>query len=291
MFWFFFIACVADKTEAELSVNTPLNIKTGSYPVHYLVSRIYPQGNLECIIPEGEDPPDWNPSPELIASLSTSDLLVANGAGFEKWMETAALSQSKTLYSAEGLDFIYIEGETHSHGKKGEHSHAGIDPHTWSDPIYYQKQAKRIAEKIKELSPDDASRVDSTLATLNEELQRLDVKAKKELSRLQNISFAANHPAYNYLAKRYDLKVRSFDFDPQEPLKSEKDRTALESWHKGGENIYLLWESLPDASVQQSMPQGVKHIYIDPLEQPESGQPYDYIQQFQKNLDRFSAIP
>ena len=67
------------------------------------------------------------------------------------------------------------------------HSHAGIDPHTWSNPVYCQKQAVKVATKLKSLSPKDANLIDANLKSLKQDLDNLDAKAQKDLSRLKNI--------------------------------------------------------------------------------------------------------
>ena len=186
-----FVACTT--TEPVQKPTKSLNIQTTSYPVHYITERLLPKISIKCVLPPGEDPPDWNPNAEQIAQMGQSDLIIANGANFEKWMQTASLPQSKTLYAAQGLSFITLKGKTHSHGKKGAHSHAGVDPHVWSNPIHYQKQATKIAEALKKVDPGKNQTIDANLSRLKEELTILDANASKIFSSLRNIHFAANH--------------------------------------------------------------------------------------------------
>ena len=58
-------------------------VETLSFPASYLVQRL--AGELvkeHCVLPTGEDPVSWNPSPDEIARVQKADLIVGNGAGF-----------------------------------------------------------------------------------------------------------------------------------------------------------------------------------------------------------------
>lgn len=287
LFW----GCTSTSQEKQESHDGVIQIKTTSFPVDYLVRRLLPNAEVTCIIPKGEDPPDWNPTPETIADLQQATKIIANGAGFEKWMETASLPPSIIIYAEQALgtsDIITLAGEkTHSHGKKGEHSHAGKDPHIWSDPLLYQKQAVFIAQQLKGVA--DETEIEANLTTLKADLQGLHSALVAATTQYKSVEFAANHPAYNYLAKRYELNVHSFDFDPEEPPTKEA-LDAFASWNQSSNAQQLLWEEMPSESVQAVFPAGVQHIYIDPLEQPSTDK-YDYVQQMKKNITRIKQIP
>jgi zinc transport system substrate-binding protein len=101
---------------------------------------------------------------------------------------------------------------------------------------------------------------------------------------------ASSHPAYNYLARRYDLDLTAFHFDPAEPLTAEQ-RAAFDAWAAGaGPEPVLLWEAQPEQAVLDSLPAGVKHVVVDPLEQPAEGKRYDYLLQATANLRVFREI-
>ena len=128
-----FLACTDSTEKVPSTLDKPaktLQITTTSFPVDYLTRRLIGDGaSVSCINPVGEDPPDYNPPAEAIANLSKADLIIKNGANFEKWMQTASIPPGKVLDSSKGIKLKTLSGETHSHGKKGSHSHKGFDPH------------------------------------------------------------------------------------------------------------------------------------------------------------------
>jgi zinc transport system substrate-binding protein len=275
--------------DATVEEAPPLRVRTTSFPADFLVARIAGERvDRIHLLPAGEDAPFWQPSAELVASLTDADLIVANGAGFERWMATATLPGSRVVDSSAGLELIEIEARTHSHGARSEHSHAGIDPHTWSDPIVYLQQARTVHDALVAADPDGAEAYGAGLSALAGELEALDVAFQPILSQLKARPLAASHPAFNYLARRYGLSLRSFDFDPEEPPGAEA-LARFEGWADGQEVPVLLWEAPPAEAVVAVFGDPVRHVFVSPLEQPVAGN-YDYIAQARANLRTFDEL-
>ncbi|MFT5686893.1 MAG: zinc transport system substrate-binding protein [Myxococcota bacterium] len=264
------LACTGSPSTAEPSV--PVIVAT-SFPAWYLADRLT-DVEVRCILPPGADPQAWQPDGDLIASLAAADLIVSSGAGFEAWMATAALPESRVVDLSAGLSLIHLEADTHSHGIGGEHSHAGIDPHTWLDPISYRTQAETLAAALPRigLTPVD-------LPGLQTQLDALDADYAAQLSDPRLPVLVANHPAYHYLARHHGLTIPSLDLDPQTP---PEIAPTLPS------GAVLLWETPPADAVMSAIP--VRHIVLDPLEQPPAGATYDYIAQSQANIARLEEL-
>ena len=278
-------ACTGTPTPPEPA--GPLSVQTASFPVDWLVERIgSDRVDRTCIHPAGEDPPDWQPPAEVIASIARADLLFVNGAGFEAWTATATLPTERVIDTSKGLELIEIEAKTHSHGKSGEHSHAGIDPHTWSDPSRFALQGARVAEALSSADPTNASFYASQLAALDSDLKALSETLNASCAPLRETPLAASHPAFNYLAQHCGLRITSFDFDPETP---PADRTEFAQWAADKAPPVLLWEAEPSATVTSAFPENVLHVTLDPLENPtESG--YDYLTQARANADRLTKL-
>lgn len=264
-------------------------VKTTCYPMDWLVSQLAgPRVERELIIPEGQDPVHWQPEPDVVAGLAEADLVVANGAGYEKWMETATLPPGKVVYTAEGLDLIERESVTHSHGVHGDHSHAAIDPHTWSEPGLFVQQAERVAEELERIDPEHSEAYDTALAQLTVTLEELSGAYEELFSEMsEEAALAANHPAYDYLARRYGFAIVSFELDPEE-VSSTEVIEDVEEWRAEVQLPVMLWEELPTPAVEQSLPGDIRHVFVDPLEQPPEGEPYDYTGQAYDNIRRLS---
>ena len=288
-------ACTSDPSvsrppaAADFSTSRPQVITT-SWPVDWLVERIAGDAvDRRNILPIGEDPQSWRPQAELIATLQDADLIVTNGAGYESWIATATLPLTRLVSSANDLDLISMVGPTHSHGRAGVHSHSGTDPHTWSDPLLLLEQARQVHRALERLDPDRGRLYAERLAVLEEELRELHRAYERALSGLQDRPLAANHPAYNYLARRYDLDLESFDFDSQ-TVPTQDQLSSFGTWFSEQETAALLWEAEPAVAVRQAFPASLRHVWIDPLEQPRQGGEYDYLRQAHANVERYRAL-
>jgi len=144
-------------------------VRSLSWPVSWLVERL--AGDLvdhECVVPVGEDPRAWRPSGKLVNELVSADLIVANGAGYEVWTETASLASSRMVMASRGIGVIEHPGVVHNHGD-GSHSHGETDPFLFLDPALFSRQAVRVAAGLRTVLVDSAV-IDDRLAALQAEL-------------------------------------------------------------------------------------------------------------------------
>lgn len=266
----------------------PLEVRTASFPMDWLTERI--AGDFvsrKRLLPAGEDAGRWQPSGVLVAGLAEVDLIVANGAGLEVWMNTASLPESRVLYTGDGADLIELAVSTHSHGD-GEHSHTQIDPHTWLDPMVLTHQAEAIRTSLIIADPSHAQSYASAFTVLEEELVALDRDMAEALGALKASKVATDHSGYNYLVRRYGLTARAFDLDPNEPP-AKVDVDALIAWWGSDSPPVLFWRGPPSAAVVSAFPTEAQHVVVDLLDQPVEGG-YDYLLQAKANLAAFRKI-
>jgi zinc transport system substrate-binding protein len=274
--------------EAPPGAEAPVQIVALSFPAQWLTQRLVGEGVVvERLLPVGEDPPSYQPPPERIAALQDADLIVGNGAGYEAWLTTASLPDSRLVLTAAGLDLITLPETRHRHGAAGEHSHGGLDPHTWMDPLLLIQQADALIEALGRVQPRGGFEERGTV--LKGELGALHVALQAGLAPLSGRRIAANHPAYNYLARRYGLDLTSFQFDPETPPTAES-LAAFDAWATGQAAPMLWWEQAPTEAVRAAFPATVRHVVIDPLEQPPEGGEYDLLRAAQGNLGVLSGI-
>lgn len=266
----------------------PLDLRTTSFPVDWLVRRLAPpEAVVTLIAPRGEDPPSWQPPGPTVEGLQRADLIVAHGAGYEAWMATSLLPADRVVFAAEGLPLIELAGDTHQHGASAPHRHAGTDPHAWSDPLAYLHEAGVIAEALRARRPAQAEAVSQREAALRQQLQSLDAELAAAWAPLAGLPLSASHPAFNYVARRYGLSITSFGFDPEAPPSPEA-LAEWATWSAGG-GRHLLWEAQPSPAVLAAFPPTAVHVVLDPLEQP-AGERYDYIKQSAENIVQIGKI-
>ena len=288
----FAVAACGDKDEggAKKRSGKPV-VWTTFYPTTAFAQRLAgDDAEVHCPVSADDDPIFWKPTREAIAGFQKADLIVINGAGFEKWVANANLPDTKTANTALGFKSRWIEyegsGTPHKHGPDGEeHTHAGLDGHTWLDPILAKKQAAAIRDGLIRLMPKKEADFRNRYAALAKDLDALDAELKTIT--VKDALFA-NHPAYNYLAKRYGWKIVNFDLDPEyQPTEAQIAEIATAKSKTPGR--IMLWEAAPTEQIAKILEgsTGLKSIEFSPCEAPpESG---DYFEAMKANIARLKA--
>ncbi len=245
-------ACGEREPEQGTSFGPPV-VYTTFYPTTYFAQRL--AGDLVevvCPVPPDADAIFWKPATEIISKYQAADLIIVNGAGFEKWVETCSLPLARIVDTAKPLqaDLVRFEsGVTHTHGPAGAHAHEGIDGHTWLDPQNAKVQAGEIASALKKLLPGQVATIDQNAVALAADLDSLDREYQSLVSRYEGELILASHPAYNYLKKRYGLNLVSLDLDPEAMPDAEVIAALAEAQEKSPAR-YILWESAPTSEIK-----------------------------------------
>lgn len=238
----------ADSVGGDAEVYT---LATTFYPTTYIAERLLagvPGVAVVCPTPSDADPAHWRPSADEIGTFQDAELILLNGAGLEGWSSGAALPRSRVIDSSASFsaDLIAVEGRTHSHGPDGDHTHEGVDPHTWLDPMNAIAQAEALADRLQQNHADHAERIRANMQVLRTEFEDLRHRAEALTPRLENTLLVTSHPSYNYLARRAGWTVVNRDIDPEQAIppaalaELEALRTASTQEH-----AILLWESTP----------------------------------------------
>jgi len=219
--------------------------------------------------------------------MGQAALVVGNGKSYEKWLDTVSIPQGRLVLSAAEVKPIPLPGKTHSHGVEGEHSHVGIDPHTWMDPQSYALQAQAVHAGLVGVYPEETAVMDEKLRGLQAQLDALDKQTASLFNSLPPARYSANHPSYNYLFRRYNMEIRSFDVSPTK-VPGPKELGKIQAWAQGDLPAVMLWESEPVGEIKAALG-GIRHLVVDPIEQPVDGN-YDYVSQARANLAAFTEL-
>ncbi len=272
-------------------------VYTTFYPTTYFTQRV--AGDLVEVVnpcPPDADPAFWVPDEATLAAYQKADLIVINGADFEKWVAKASLPRPRMVDTTRPLrgELITIKDAIrHSHGPSGEHTHEGIDGHTWLDPLNARVQAEQIRDALARLRPEHKAAFDKGFAELAADLDKLDARLKVLAPKLADVQLLANHPAWNYLARRYGWKVESYGVDPEE-TPDEKTLERMRAFVAKHPARLMLWEEEPKPEVAEKLKAalGVAHVVFEPgeslsKEQAEAGK--NYLTIMNANIDRLEA--
>lgn len=263
-----------------------LVVYTINYPLQYFAQRIAGE-HAEVILPmpANIDPAFWQPDAKDIASLQQADVILLNGAGYAKWLSRVSLSRRKLVNTSASFSDRYIkitEGITHSHGREGEHSHAGIAFTTWLDFTLAIEQSRAIAEAFSRLRPGSKNIFERNLAMLEQELLDLDRKVREIIASGPNRALVASHPVYQYLKRRYGLKLESVMWESDE-VANEAGWSELALLLKKNSAKWMFWESEPNAeNIARLQSMGVESLVFNPCgNRPVTG---DFLSVMQQNL-------
>jgi zinc/manganese transport system substrate-binding protein len=166
--------------------------------------------NVEVLIPNGQDPHEWEPSAQDIETLNKADLIVQNGfnleAGLQKTLSLAVMEGVKTFIASD-----YIAARTVSPGEgipgSGPDQAVGAaDPHLWTDPLTMKQVVIAMAEYLKNnLKMDETTRAQ----TLENQLDNLNAEIARLVSTLPeaNRKLVTGHESLGYFADRYGFKL------------------------------------------------------------------------------------
>ncbi|MEL6385057.1 MAG: metal ABC transporter substrate-binding protein, partial [Cyanobacteria bacterium J06626_18] len=222
-------------------------VYVANYPLQYFAERIGgEQIQVELPVPGDIDPAFWEPTADELAQLQEADLIILNGATYEKWLQTASLPQTKTVDTAEPFSDRWIaikETVTHQHGPEGEHSHEGTAFTTWVDPTLAIEQAAVIRDRLSAEFPDQADVFAANFEALEDDLVAIDeqIETIVTASPQQDQPLVASHPVYDYFAERYGLNLQSVLWEP-ESFPEEEQWTELEAMLAEHPAAWMMWE-------------------------------------------------
>jgi len=263
-----------------------------NYPLLYFAERLAGDFvELRFDAPGDEDPAFWEPEDATIASMQGADLVLLNGADYEKWLQQVTLPGRILVDTSASFaeDFIEEEGAVvHTHGDGEEHSHDGIAFTTWLDFRQAARQVETASEALQRLLPDHRAEIVRREEGLQEDLAGLDEAMQGLAERIGDQAIVASHPVYQYLERRYGLSLRSVHWEPEE-VPGEEALAELEAILEEHPAQWMLWEGEPeDESVELLAERGLGSVVFDPCgNRPDAG---DWLSVMRENLVRLEAL-
>lgn len=268
----------ASGTTPDVAAATPERarplVAVTNAPLAAMVERIAGEWvDVELPIPNGVDPPFWKPEPEAVLRMQGADLVLLNGATYERWLPTVQLPMSRTVdtgSSFRGQLMDLADEVVHSHGPEGEHSHRGKAFTTWLDFSLAAQQARAVGEAIATRlpaiagNPERAAAVRANAQALADQLRGLSLRCEAAGRHLQGQTVLASHPVFDYLARRAGLALQSVHWEPGEmPSADEWQRfDALRTAHPA---TLMLWEGEPGEETRRELDgRGIAVLVFDP---------------------------
>ena len=280
----------AKKKQKAENPDQKLKVFTVNYPLYYFAERIGGEYiDLIYPVPNDVDPAYW--VPKRLEEIQSVDLILANGAGYAKWMGKVSLPASKIVNTSKKSEDKYIkieEGATHSHGNTGAHVHYGYAFTTWLDFKIATGQAEAIKEAFIKKLPKHKDDISKNFNELKFELNDLDRSMALIGDMLKEKTVFVSHPVYQYMGKAYNINIISEHWEPGE-MPDDKQ------WHGFKQNLdhhpsnLMLWEGqLSDEIISSLMESGVQSTVFDPCaNKPMEG---DFMSVMNANIDSIRTL-
>jgi zinc transport system substrate-binding protein len=280
-----------DEGGASPSSERTAVVSVSNYPLQYFTERLAPWIDVQFPAQVVGDPAFWKPSVVDISSMQEADLVILNGASYERWLANVSLSQAKLLDTSQGVTdkLIALAGHTsHSHGPEGEHEHAHIAFTLWLDLTLAQEQVKALSTALVKKCPLRRAEIEESASALIAELASLDSQLKAVVSRAADRPVLFSHPVYQYVEKRYGMNGRSLHWEP-DAMPDEarwKELAGLVTTHPAK---WMIWESQPLPKIVTKLGEiGIQSVVFDPCAgKPEQG---DFMSVMKRNVAELGKI-
>ncbi len=212
LFLLFFLlsGCAQDpgKPAVPAQTGSGLQVVTSISPLADLIKNVGgDKVQVIALVKPGNDPHDYEPTPEDVRLVATARIFFANGAGEEPYLErlvkNAASPDLKLITLSEGLEIL-------DKGGSGDYADTG-NPHLWLDVHNAEAYVRKIRDSLSEVSPQNKDYFEERAGKYLEELDQLDKYITTEISSIpqSNRQMVVFHAAWPYFAKRYNLELKS----------------------------------------------------------------------------------
>lgn len=290
------------KSPNDNKEETKLTITASFYPLAEFSAQVGGDKiNLIKITPAGVSPHDYEPTAKEIEKVSSADIFIFNGGGFDPWAErlskTLKKKDIKTIEMTAHFELLDMDdNRNHENDARGQEDdsaapeHDGeFDPHIWTDPVWAQEEVNMIMRALIDIDPTNADYYKEKAANYKNRLKELDKKYSEGLKDCEIRYAIASHSAFNYLAQRYNIEFRSIALSPNDEP-SSREIAALVKLAKEENIEYVFFETLVSPKIAETIAREakIKTLVLNPVEgltDKEIAEGVDYIEIMEKNLD------
>ncbi|HBW08486.1 MAG: metal ABC transporter substrate-binding protein [Pseudomonas sp. BICA1-14] len=184
----------------------------------------------------------YEPSPDDAKALLRADLIIANGLGFEPWLERLLASsepKGKRIDASAGVVPLMLD----------EDGEAVPDPHAWQSLTNAEIYVRNIAKALGELDPANLNvyieRRDAYLTRLHALLKKADAQIAGLPTSQRKV--VTSHDAFGYLGQAWQLK-----FIAPQGLSTHDEPSAAEV----------------AALIRQIRSEGVRAVFVENIRDP-----------------------
>jgi zinc/manganese transport system substrate-binding protein len=168
------------------------------------------QANVTVLIPNGQDPHEWEPSAKDIETLMKADLIIQNGLGLEgglqKTLSQAAKAGVKTFIASRYITVRKVGKGEGIPNSGADQAIGSPDPHIWTDPLTMKQVVSALTDYLSANLEMDVS---TNAKDLENRLDSLNTEITKDVNKLPEADrkLVTGHESLGYFAQRYGFKL------------------------------------------------------------------------------------
>lgn len=252
------------------------------YPYYLVLKEIKaPNDTIQVLIPEGKSPHTYSLTPSDVKNIYDSNLLVVNGLDAEIFLKNLDHSKINIFTAGEIVAHEALEKTEENENNNSEdtdgHSHSGLNPHVWTNPVFvYKYIIPELTKKMIEISPENRDEYLKNSKNLISKLENIDKNFKK--NKLEGAVFTF-HDSFHYYAQQYGIKIAGVV--QSSPGKNPSPKELGDLISKAKENnvkvIFIEPQMSDKAAKIIANNLNIKIAIIDPLGNPNKIETiYDY---------------
>lgn len=232
----------------------------------------------------------FEPGPKESAALAEADLLVANGLGFEPWLERLSEAAGFKGALVTASDGVAPLAAAHEEGEAGDdHDHGAFDPHAFQDLANGQVYVANIAKALAQADPAHAAGFEANAWRLAAEMATLDAEMKAEFAAIpqERRRVLTSHDAFRYFARAYGVDFVAIHGVSTEAESTAKDLAEIVRQARAGNITAIFLENMSDPRLIETVAGETDltiggELYADALSDKDGPAP-DYLSLFRYN--------
>jgi len=173
-----------------------IKIATSIFPIYDITKNIAgDRAEVFFVIPVGANPHTYEPIPSTVKMLKNVSLFIGVHDELDGWIKEYLAEQTMVKFLDEENDKEHEEEMHHD------------NPHIWLTVKGARKLAEKIAKYLSDIDVKNAHYYNENLHSYLRELDSLDKKIAILFENIENKRFVQWHPAWDFFAEDYGLKI------------------------------------------------------------------------------------
>jgi zinc transport system substrate-binding protein len=178
-----------------------IDVVASFYPLAEAASRVGGASvRVDDLTPPGVEPHDLELTPDDLERISTADVVVYLGGGFQPAVEDA-VAQAEDAIVVDVLHGLDTRPAPPDEANEG----VAVDPHVWLDPRRFAEIVDQVVGALVGADPAMEEAYRTNGETFRDELDQLDDAFRAGLSSCERRTIVTSHDAFGYLAEAYGL--------------------------------------------------------------------------------------